>query len=226
MLELHRTVPGVRPSTGEPELGLERLAGEGLAIPLDPDHPWLLVPRPHVLLAHTLAHALYQHGLEPAAYSAFKLLADVADLRRSAGDDILREALPLVAAEVAEEDARAAWALPSLLADGGPSAVLARPESAEARLLAHLVRGALEPEYAESLKIRSALTLPSDRGGPAGLLRRAWHTLAINRAQARALYGADTRAKYALALALRPFHLVGKLLRYARAAARRGAPRT
>ncbi len=203
-------------------MNLERLVGGGLVAPLDPENPWLLVPRPHVLLAHAFAHALYQHALEPAAYSAFKLLADVADLRRHPGDGLLDDALPLVAAEVAEEDARAAWALPSLLADGGSSAVLARPESAEARLLAHLVRGALEPEYSEALKIRSVLLLPSDRGGLVGLLRQAWHAVAINRAQARALYGADTRAKYALALALRPFHLVGKLVRYVIAARREG----
>lgn len=225
MLELHRTIPGVRPSPGEPELNLDLLVARGLATPLDPDSPWLLVPRPRVLLAHALAHALYQHGLEPAAYAVFKVLADAADLRSAAGDGLLEEAIPLVAADVNEADARAAWALPPLLAGGGAAAVLARPESPEARLLAHFVRGAFEPEYAESLKIRSALRVPADRRGAAGLLRNAWHALAISRAQAQALYGADTRAKYALALVLRPFRLAGKLVRYSRAAARGGAPR-
>ncbi len=220
MLELHRTIPGVRSSPGEPELRLETLAQQGLVTPLDPESPWLLVPRPHVLLAHALAHALYQHGLEPAAYAVFKVLVDAADLRSAAGDGLVDDALPLVAADVNEADARAAWALPQLLAAGGAAAVLARPESPEARLLAHFVRGALEPEYAESLKIRSAMRVPADRGGAAGLLRNAWHAVAINRAQARSLYGADTRAKYALALALRPFRLAGKLVRYSRAAAR------
>ncbi len=226
MLELHRTVPGVRPSPDGPEMTLEVLVARGLSAPLDPAVPCLLVPRPHVLLAHALAHALYQHGLDPGAYPPFKLLADVADLHMSAGEVLLGDALPLVAAEVAEEDARAAWALPSALGAEGVATVLASPGSAEARLLAHFVRAALEPDYGEALKIRSALALPSDRGGPAGSLRWAWHTLAISRAQARVLYGADTPAKYALALATRPFHLAWKLARYVRAAARGGAGRS
>lgn len=226
MLELHRTIPGVRPFPDAPEMTLETLVGGDLVKPLDPAEPCLLVPRPHVLLAHALAHALYQHGLDPGAYPPFKLLADVADLRRATVDDLLRDALPLIAAEVAEEDARAAWALPSALATGGVAAVLARPESERARLLAHFVRGALESEYRESLKIRSALALPSDRGGPAGVLRWAWHTLAISRAQAWALYGASSPAKYALALAFRPFHLAWKLVRYVMATARGGAGRS
>ncbi len=207
-------------------MSLETLVEHGLVTPLDPDEPCLLVPRPHVLLAHALAHAIYQHGLEPAAYPAFKLLADVADLRRAAGDGLIRDALPLIAAEVNEKDARAAWVLPSLLAAKGTAGVLARPESPEARLLAHFVRGALEPAYAESLKIRSAMTLPSDRSGPTGLLRQSWHAVAISRSQARALYGADTNAKYATALVFRPFRLAWKLVRYAVAAARGGAGRS
>lgn len=226
MLELHRTIPGVRPRPGDPEMTLEALVALGLATPLDSAEPCFLVPRPHVLLAHALAHTLYQHGLDPGAYPPFKLLADVADLHLSAGEDLLRDALPLIAAEVAEEDARAAWTLSSALATGGVATVLASPESAEARLLAHFVRAALEPEYGEALKIRSALSLPSDRRGPAGLLRWAWHTLAISRAQARVLYGANTPAKYALALAARPFHLAWKLARYVTAAARGGAGRS
>ena len=220
MLELHRTVPGVRATPSDPEASLEVLAGNGLATALAPGEPCLLVPRPHVLLAHALAHALFQHGLEPGAYPPFKLLADVADLRRSAGDGLLGDALPLVAAEVNEDDARAAWELPSLLSERGVAAVLARPESAEARLLAHLVRGAFEPEYAASIRIRSVLALPSDRAGLGGLLSGAWHALAISRAQARNLYGTKSLAGYVLVLAWRPFHLAGKLVRYAVAALR------
>ncbi len=218
MLELHRTVPGVRVVPGGRDATLDALVERDLATPLSPEGPFLLVPRPHVLLAHALAHGLFQHGLEPGAYPPLKLLGDVADLRRAAGDALLGEALPLVVETVNEADARAAWALPPLLATQGVAALLARPASAEARLLAHLVRGALEPEYAESLRLRAVLGLPSSRGGVAGLLGAAWHALAITPAQARNLYGAKTPLAYALALAWRPFHLVGKLLRYALAA--------
>ena len=226
MLELHRTIPGVRPSRDEPETSLESLVARGLAAPLDASEPHLLVPRPHVLLAHALAHALYQHGLEPGAYPPLKLLADIADLRRFAGDGLLSEALPLVAAEVNDDDAKAAWALPTALGTRGAAAALARGETPEARLLAHFVLGALDPDYRDSLKLRSAWTLPSDRNGVAGLLRWAWHTVAISRAQAQALYGAETRPTYALALARRPFHLAWKLVRYVRAAARGGEGRS
>ncbi len=225
MLELHRTLPGVRPSPGAPELRLEPLVALGFAECPDAAAPSLLVPRPHVLLAHALAHGLYQHGLAPGAYPAFKLLADTADLRRSAGAQVIRDALPLVAAEVDENDARAAWELPSLLATEGAARVLARDPAPEARLLAHFLFGALEPGYGDALKLRSAATLPSDRGGVAGLLRWAWHTIAISPAQAQSLYGADTRARYLLALVRRPFHLAAKLVRYVGAASRGRAPR-
>lgn len=221
MLELHRKVPGVRPSVGERELGLEALVRLDLAVPADAATPFLLVPRPPVLLAHALAHALYQHGPEPGAYAPFKLLADSADLRAASGDGLLSEALPLVAAEVNADDARAAWELPVLLGASGVEAVFAYPESPEARLLAHFVRGAFEPAYAQSLKLRSVATPRAGRGPVSGLLRNAWNALAIGPAQAHALYGADTRAKYLLALALRPFHLAVKLVRYAAAALRR-----
>lgn len=225
MLELHRTLPGVRPSPGAPELSLTPLVALGLTEPPDATAPSLLLPRPHVLLAHALAHALYQHGLAPGAYPPFKVLADAADLRRSAGEGLIRDALPLVAAEVDARDARAAWELPSLLAAEGAAAVLARGRAPEARLLAHFLFGAVDPGYGDALKLRSAATLPSDRGGIAGLLRWAWHAVAISPAQARVLYGADTRARYFFALARRPFHLAGKLVRYLRAAERGGALR-
>lgn len=218
VLELHRTVPGVRLSPREREVNLELVVERGLATPLSAGEPCLFVPRLHVLLAHALAHGLFQHGLEPAAYPAFKLLADVADLSRCGGEGLLEEALALVAAEVNEDDARAAWALPSLIRERGAAGVFDRPESAEARLLAHFVRGALEPEYGASIRLRSVLALPSDRAGLGGLLREAWRAVAINRAQARELYGATSPAGYALALAWRPFHLAGKLVRYALAA--------
>jgi hypothetical protein len=44
--------------------------------------------------------------------------------------------------------------------------------------------------------------------------------VAINRTQARELYGTTSPAGYAFALAWRPFHLAGKLVRYALAALR------
>ena len=225
MLELHRTIPGVRPSPDDAEMSLEVLVARDLATPLDPGAPCLFVPRPHFMLAHALAHALFQHGLQPGAYPALKLLADIADLRCRASHDLLPDALPLIVAEIDEGDARAAWALPTALAAGGAAAVLACSDSPEARLLSHLLRGALDPGYGESLKLRSALTLPSDQSGPLAFLRWAWHTVAINRAQAWALYGADTRPKFLFALARRPFHLAWKLGRYIKAAARGGADR-
>ena len=221
LLELHRTIPGVRASPDGRELDLESVVRHGLAVPAGGGAPLPLVPGPRLLLAHALAHGLYQHGLAPDAYSAFKLLADAADLREAAGPGLLGEALPLVSSVVHADDASAAWKLPALLADGGLEAVLSRPESPEARLLAHFVRGAYEPGYAEALKLRAATAPRAGRGPVRGLLRNAWDAVAIGPSQARVLYGADTRAKYAAALALRPFHLCAKLVRYAVAALRR-----
>ena len=214
MLELHRHLPGVRPAPGEPAMRFEDVAALGLASPLSAGEPGLLLPRPGLLLAHALAHGLFQHGLEPTAYPAWKLLGDLDDLRRASGRGLLDEALPFVAAEVEEGDARAAWELPALLGSEGAAGVLARREAPEARLLAHLVRGALDPRYPATLKLRNLAASPADRGGLAGLLRNAWHALAIGPSQARVLYGADTPAKYALALAARPFHLAARLVRY------------
>lgn len=232
MLELHRTIPGVRLSPGTGEARLEDVVREGLVreVAGEPGGDAFLVPVPALLAAHALAHGIYQHGLEPAAYPPLRMLADLQDLARSAAaeaeadvpaaDEALAAALPLVAAEVAAEDARAAWALPGRLAREGGRAVLTDPESREARLLGHFLRGALDPEYARSLKLRSISTLPSDRRGPLGLLRQAWDAVALEPAQTRKLYGAKTRTAHIAALALRPFHLAAKLVRYALAAAR------
>ena len=222
MLELHRTIPGVRLSPGSPEAGLTSLLEAGLACEAG-DAGHVLVPVPKVLVAHALAHGIYQHGLEPAAYPPLRMLADLADMATAAGpgaDSLVESALPLVAAEVAEEDARAAWALPERLAREGARAVLADAASPEARLLGHFLRGALDPEYARSLKLRSISTLPSDRRGALGLLRQAWHAVALAPSQTRRLYGARTRGAHVAALLLRPFHLAGKLARYTLAAAR------
>lgn len=224
MLELHRTIPGVRLAPGSREAGLGDVIGSGLTRELeDPAGGTLPVPVPALLAAHAIAHGVYQHGLEPAAYPPLRMLADLQDLAASAGrgaDEVLARALPLVAAEVAAEDARAAWALPGRLAREGARAVLADAASPEACLLGHFLRGALDPEYARSLKLRSISTLPSDRRGPLGLLRQAWDAVALEPSQTRKLYGARTRAAHLAALALRPFHLAVKLVRYALASVR------
>lgn len=221
LLELHRTIPGVRASPEGRELDLEAVVLHGFAEEAGAGSPLPLAPRPRLLLAHALAHGLYQHGLAPDAYSAFKLLADAADLRAAHGAALLGEAFPLVSSVVHADDASAAWELPALLAEGDLEAVFSRPASPEARLLAHFVRGAFEPDYVEALKLRAATAPRAGRGPVRGLLRNAWEAVAIGPSQARVLYGADTPAKYAAALALRPFHLGVKLVRYAAAALRR-----
>src|SRR5262249_12327595 len=151
LVEVHRYLPAVVAPAASRARGASRdratfgeLADAALLVRCDElgDGAWL--PSPPLLVAHSLAPALGQHGFRPGAYPPLRLLGDLLDIgvASAAGERLLATARPLVAPMVtaAEVDgtvaatrALAAGALPDL---EGPSAA--------SRMLRHFLAGALD----------------------------------------------------------------------------------
>jgi hypothetical protein len=153
-LELHLSLPGVS-FDGSP-ITPESLRQADLVTP-SARLESLLLPRPELLAAHLIAHALDQHGLSPTAYPVTRLAADLIDLAGAHGrsiGELVAAATPLVARSVSKRELAATTALCNLLAAG------ADPSSggADARaLLGHTLAAARLPAYRRTLRRRAAL---------------------------------------------------------------------
>jgi hypothetical protein len=181
------------------------------------------VPLPHVLVAHAVVHALAQHGFVPGAYPGFRLVGDLIALgAHEDGGRLGREALPLVADDVAPDEMAAAVDLATRLSSADAS--LLEPAAAgspEGRLLGHLVAGLLDLDYAGSLRLQGALARPEDGRRLAGLIREGWRALFLTDAQIDAIYGRPrTRLGYIGRRLARPFDVVRRAGRFAAAALR------
>lgn len=220
-VEIHVHVPGLRPSLGGPRSTVDALAASGLLQRIDlPGECW--VPRPHVLVAHAVTHALVHHGFAPEGYPAFRLVSDLIALGAHEDSALARAALPLVADEMAPGEMEAAVALTNRLVAGDPS--LFEPASAsspEGVLLRHFVAGPLDPDYTRATRLRGVLT-PSGAGSrQTGLLHETWRALFLTDAQIDILYGAPrSRLGYFGWRLARPFDLLFRAARYVTAWAR------
>lgn len=205
-LDVHRHLPGVRLGPGSPPATFGGLRDAGLLEPVDGWKAW--VPTCELLAAHALAHTLAQHAFEPRSHPATRLLADLADL--GFGSDQEPDAgavLPLVQDDAPE--AGAALRLVRQLASGAALASLPGPE---ASLLAHLLGGLLDDDYAEALKLRALFAGPSRDVG--ALLSAVGRAAFLGRAEAEALYGPGRSGTRRW---LRPFELAWKVARALRA---------
>jgi hypothetical protein len=214
VLDIHVLLPGLRdPADGAP-LTYESLSRHGALEALG-DRALEQVPRPDVLLAHAVAHALVQNAGAPHVACPTRLLADVIDLgvlddvaccaRAEAwlGPLLVPEALPAVRR------------LASLLAQADPALWIRLEQGADeadVRLLRHVLAGQLDQGYRARLRAHAAL-------GPPGARWSAWRrALVLDDAQVVALYGRPRgRAGYLLRRLGRPFDLALRLVR-ARAA--------
>lgn len=161
-VELHRALPGVRVD-GRRSATFEALEARGLleALPEGAsDSDRLLVPVRAVAIAHALVHTLAQHAFV-ASHPGFLLVADLIDLGAASAAPP-SEALEWIARDVSEAEASAALEL-ARAAAGGEASLLAGGESLAGQLCAHFVACALDPDYGESLKLRSLAAPVSDR---------------------------------------------------------------
>jgi hypothetical protein len=184
-----------------------------------------LVPDREVLAAHLLIHAIALHGDRPRDYPLARLAADLVDLYPDAdGWAAFDESgAPLVARHLDRDECAAAAALALALRSGrvpvgpawdvetGAAAVTEGAPGAET-LLRHLLSGGSDRRYAASLRLASFLRRPGDGPAPLALVRRAWRTVILSRAQIDEIYGAPRSGFGYWALRLwRPFDLVGRL---------------
>jgi hypothetical protein len=224
VLELHRLVLGVRPggSGGGRSADFDTLDRAGLLRPVGPEAGLpgdVRLPAPEVLAAHCLVHGLVHHGARPDAYPAMRMLADLVDLgiAGDGGEALARRAAELTAADVTAVEAAAVAGLCRRLA-AGAGALWTGGDSPEARLLDHLVGGVFDPAYRDALRLGSLAPL-SDRGRLRRVLAEAAGSLWLTRGQVDAIYGRPAgRWGYLGRRLARPFDLLGRLLRYARAA--------
>jgi len=219
-VEVHFCIRGVRGSAGT-SLTLSEAAEMNLVRSLPDLQGECWIPHRDLLLAHALVHGIAQHGLSPHRYPMLKVLADAVDmdLPQSVEDGAYRTWFPLIERDVSHREVCALAELGRRLGRGQTAAVLWHEEGDEALLLRHFVLGNLDEKYKDSLRLRSmAPVLPSGSRGKTHL-PTVWSTLFPSRAVIDAYY--DTpggRWRYVVFRVRRPFVLIGRAVRYSRAA--------
>ncbi|MDH3255876.1 MAG: nucleotidyltransferase family protein, partial [Acidobacteriota bacterium] len=132
------------------------------------------VPTPQALATHALVHGMRQHLLRPHTYPLFRMVGDLVDLLpRPAHWDHIEHRLGGDERFISHRTLLAVRSLSTMLAEGE----LPRPDdpSGSGRLLAHLIAGSLDDEYAASLgtsHLRQRLTEARRSGELLAYLRR------------------------------------------------------
>jgi hypothetical protein len=222
-VELHRFLPGVRLEGEKGFATIEDLESRGLIEPLPSLGAGVGAPDPTILAAHALAHGIAQHGFAPASYPMTRMLADLVDLGwgEEAHSRFRGAVGALTAGDVTEREAEATWDLCAVLRRGEtlPSVIGQGPPD-HLKLLAHVVAGALDLQYADALKLRIFGSGPSLLPRPLAFMRDAARSLWPNRAQVEALRGKPTsRFDMAVFRLARPFDLFRRAVRSTRSAA-------
>jgi len=221
-VEVHRMVPGVRLDGGSSATS-EQLIERDLCRAIDALPDGGLVPDRSVLAAHALVHGLAQHGLSPDNYPWSRFLADVQDLGLGAagGREFLDTVMPWIGRDVGLEEVEAVLELVDRLGGGEDPLELAAGDDRPAALLQHLVAGALDDDYVQSMRLARRTQHLSDRPRWRRLAVDGWRTVWLTRPQVDKLYGVPKSALGYWGWRLwRPFDLIGRAWRYGVSAAR------
>ena len=215
-IELHRNIPGLRVAGGKAATAGDLIAG-GLCRPAPGMPEGYFVPTREVTLAHVLVHGLAQHGMAPRAYPMSRMLADVQDLALSDEDwqRFLGAAFSWILEDVSREEAEAVAALARRLGAGEDPVTVARGNDPPARLLRHLVAGAMEERYVRAMRLRNLAAHPTDGSRAGWLARVGFHALFLTDTQIDLIYGKPRSALgYLGRRLLRPFDLVWRAVKY------------
>lgn len=220
LVEVHRLVLGVRLRPGR-SADLATLSAAGELSPAADLPSNAFVPSPRILLAHAVVHGIAQHGLTPASYPLFRMVADLVDLGAPGMED-LGTLQRWVAAEVSPEELGAALELADRLGGGDlPAPGDGGWDEPALVLLRHLLAGGADESYRRSLRLRSILDAPTDRSRLGAAVDAAWKAVAVGEVEVDILYGPQrSRWGYRLWKAVRPFHLLGRLAGHAMRARR------
>ncbi len=202
------------------------------------------VPSRDMLLAHAIVHGLAQHGLNPKSYPMLRFVADIIDLDLAGALDRgdFERWKPMVERDVSFGEIQALGEMcrrltGPLIFDRALAPCHSRHDTGEgcslgdraaavwagdddpALMLRHLVLGAVDVQYRDSLRIRSLVSVLPSRGRGTTLLRTVWSTTVLTRGQVEALYGKPGSAwGYLLYRLFRPFDLAWRTLCYGVAA--------
>jgi hypothetical protein len=212
IVEIHRYVQGVRLGRNEAFATSGELASLGFLVPVAQVQGDCSIPNREVLAAHVIAHGIAHHGRKPQEYPLFRMVADLIDLGFVAEDSeaVLEQITPWLEGEVSSEETGALRRLCAGLLVGGEElyaqAARAKPE---ALLLRHLIAGATDREYVESLQVSAFLGRVSHLPRLCAISRALWHALFLNKAQVDKIYGRQSSSVgYLRRQILRPFDLL------------------
>ncbi len=168
-VEVHLEIPGCVVPGRAGSMNFEALDGNGCLLALGALPGRSVVPAPGILAAHALVHGIDDHGFGADRYPPMRMLCDLADVLGPAPlhPAIARQVGRFVGDAVSPVERDAALTLVARLVSAGLT-VLGEPSPA-GTLLAHLVAGALDPDYRDALRLRQVAFLIRHR--PAAVVR-------------------------------------------------------
>ena len=222
MVEVHRVMRGVRLG-GQGSATAEELLEAGLCSVAPGLPAGCHVPSREVLIAHLLAHGLAQHGLDPDSYPMTRMLTDAQDMGIDDArlDELLAGPYRWIERDVSVEEVAAVGSLVGRLRGGEDPAELANGDDAAGRLLRHVVAGALDQAYRESIHLAGLFDLVPAGGRWSRFAHLLASSVWLTRNQVDAIYGPSRSGLGYLGRRLwRPFDLAWRAGRYSAAWAR------
>jgi hypothetical protein len=168
-VEVHLEIPGCVVPGSDGSMNFETLDGNDYLVPLVALPGRSVAPAPAILAAHALVHGIDDHGFGADRYPPMRMLCDLADVLGPAPlpPPIAGQVGRFVGDAVSPVEREAALNLVARLVLGDLT-VLGEPGPA-GTLLAHLVAGALDPDYRDALRLRQVAFLVRHR--PAAIVR-------------------------------------------------------
>jgi hypothetical protein len=179
-LEVHLHIPGLRLGPGRRDAEYRDLALRQLLVRAPQLGPEAHIPTDAVLAAHAVVHALAQHGMSPQGYPLLRVVGDLIDLGLAEDrSGIAASVQVLVRGVLSAAEWEGSVTLTRRLACGDASlSDAASLSSPEGLLLRHMVAGATDPRYGESLKWRAEFLDLDGRYRSGFLAASAWRLLA------------------------------------------------
>lgn len=195
VVEVHRYVQGVCLGAPRTFATVDDLVSGGLVVTASGLPGECMIPSKEVLTAHAIAHGVAHHGRRPLEYPLFRMVADVIDLGFASedGETVLEKITPWLESDVSPEETRALRTLCMGLSVADEKLFAAASQSRpEVVLLRHLVAGATDCAYAQSLQVAAFFGRVSHLPHPIAVGRALWHALFLNRAQVEKIYGSQS----------------------------------
>jgi hypothetical protein len=212
IVEVHSYVQGVRLARKRVFATAGELSSLGYLVPVPRVPGDCSIPNREVLAAHVIAHGIAHHGRKPQEYPLFRMVADLIDLGLASEDceAVLEQITPWLEGEVSSEETEALRSLCVGLSVGNEGLFTSVEEvRPEVLLLRHLVAGATDSKYTQSLQVSAFLGRVSHLPRPVAIARALGHAVFLSRVQVDKIYGRQSSSLgYLRRQILRPFDLL------------------